>query len=545
MELIESRAAALKERDHLFREREELLPWGNFDRARIEALRAKGVYVTLCVTATAIFDARMKAGGFPEGVAVETIARNKANVWYALVSLAPLEGDEFEPVVLPAESLADAERGLQEAEKTIADCDAELASMHSLLGELQNIAAARREKLEFAAARDGMSEAGCLAYLTGYVPMTKLDELKKAALEKGWALLIEDPADDDINVPTYIEKPKFLDILDPLFSFIGITPGYRERDVNMFFFFFFPVFFAMIFGDAGYGAVFILIGVLCRILLRKKPAAKLPSSLLVFLGVYTLIWGWLNGSWFGLNSSLLPECMRGWDFFKDPQASSFARKFVAFNNMDPDALTEADWAGMSSKFTQYICFALAVLHLGFAHLVRFFLEIKESWRAFSNIGWALLIFANFLLAVNLIVFPGTFPAWGKYLYIVSVVLIVVTIQGEAALNLPFDLVGSFTDLLSYIRLFAVGLSGMYIAEKFNDMGLMVLDPMRGSSWFWLGIIFLILIAVFGHLMNFALGFLGVMVHAVRLNALEFSNHMGLQWAGLLFKPFSIKQTEKQ
>ncbi|MBR3505673.1 MAG: hypothetical protein IKO02_01330, partial [Lentisphaeria bacterium] len=197
------------------------------------------------------------------------------------------------------------------------------------------------------------------------------------------------------------------------------------------------------------------------------------------------------------------------------------------------------------------CFLLAMLHLMSAHIVRFFTGIRKDWRELSNIGWALMIFSNFLLAVGLIVFSGTFPSWGVYVYIVAAVLIVVTIRPAAALNLPFDMIGSFTDVLSYIRLFAVGLSGMYIAQKFNMMGMMVKDAFAAQAanaapawhdvYIIAGFVLLILVAVAGHILNLALGFLGVLVHAVRLNTLEFSNHMGLQWAGFKFKPFSAKQ----
>ena len=151
-----------------------------------------------------------------------------------------------------------------------------------------------------------------------------------------------------------------------------------------------------------------------------------------------------------------------------------------------------------------------------------------------------MIFANFLLAVGLIVFSGTFPSWGVYVYIAGAALIFITIRPAQMLNLPFDMIGSFTDVLSYIRLFAVGLSGMYIAQKFNMMGMMAKDAV-GDKCVICGFILLILVAVAGHVLNLALGFLGVLVHAVRLNTLEFSNHMGLQWAGFKFKPFSAKQ----
>ena len=166
------------------------------------------------------------------------------------------------------------------------------------------------------------------------------------------------------------------------------------------------------------------------------------------------------------------------------------------------------------------------------------LNLSEYLRIFPLLSTIFTLLQS--LAVGLIVFSGTFPSWGAYVYIAGAVLILVTIRPAQMLNLPFDMIGSFTDVLSYIRLFAVGLSGMYIAQKFNMMGMMVKDALADKCMI-LGFVLLILVAVAGHILNLALGFLGVLVHAVRLNTLEFSNHMGLQWAGFKFKPFSAKQ----
>ena len=96
---------------------------------------------------------------------------------------------------------------------------------------------------------------------------------------------------------------------------------------------------------------------------------------------------------------------------------------------------------------------------------------------------------------------------------------------------PFAIIGSFTDVLSYIRLFAVGMAGACIAQCFNGMGTNVI---RSNPWlFLLGVV----VIVFGHLLNLALAMMSVLVHAVRLNTLEFSNHAGLSWSGQKFTPF--------
>ncbi|MBR4253813.1 MAG: hypothetical protein IKQ16_01860 [Lentisphaeria bacterium] len=538
--LISGKAAAFKEQERLQHDLALLAPWGEFDRSAIANLQAKGVYVTLCATPRNVFDQRKKADEFPAYAAVSVIRMDKNMVHYALVSEAPLEEGAFDPAVLPEETLSEAQKALADCQAAIRDADTAIAAAKALLPRLDAKLAALRNQLEFASARDGMEQSGEIAYLHGYVPVTRIEKLKDAAMKNGWALQIDDPAEDDQNVPTYIEKARFLNVLDPLFDFVGISPGYRESDVNMFFFFFFPIFFGMILGDAGYGALMLVAGTVGLIALHAKKAARLPLVLLIFLASFTFVWGWLNGAWFGLPADVLPGWMRGWSMITDPAHSAAAHKFVKFYGIEDSQMTDSFWEGFPNKLTQWFCFLLAMLHLMSAHIVRFFTGIRKDWREFSNIGWALMIFANFLLAVGLIVFSGTFPSWGKYVYIAAAVIICATIRPAAALNLPFDMIGSFTDVLSYIRLFAVGLSGMYIAQKFNAMGLMVKDALADKCVI-AGFVLLILVAVAGHILNLALGFLGVLVHAVRLNTLEFSNHMGLQWSGFKFKPFSAKQ----
>ena len=225
-----------------------------------------------CTTPRNLFDQRKKDDAFPAEAALTVIQADKNMVHYALVSETPLdpESGSFDPVVLPEETLSEARQGLADCEARIVAGDAAIAAAKALLPRLEAKLAALRNSLEFASARDGMEQAGQIAYLQGYVPVTRIEKLKDAAVKNGWALQIDDPAEDDQNVPTYIEKPRFLNVLDPLFDFVGISPGYRESDVYVFFFFFFPVFFGMILGDAGYGALMLVVGTVCLVAFRRK-----------------------------------------------------------------------------------------------------------------------------------------------------------------------------------------------------------------------------------------------------------------------------------
>ena len=523
-EILDARNAAEKSLENLSKEYDRLQPWGNFSPAQIHELEKKGIFVVLC-TASPKFMPEI-----PEGVSATEIARSSAQVCLALISREPIDTKNLNTVQLPERSMKEIADEMEEHRAELRELDGKLEELTASLDAIRAYRTEVEDELTFLRNRDGMAEDRAVAYLNGYVPEDRVAELRKAASANGWALLITDPDPGDDQVPTCIRKPKWLDIMDPLFDFIGVTPGYRENDVNLFFLIFFPIFFGMLIGDAGYGVLFIATALICKYTVcRGKEGARLPLNLFLMLSCMSLIWGWLNGSWFGIPRASLPAFMRGIDFLADPANSPLACELAEKLKQNP--------AGLKDKFIQWLCFLLAALQLSAARLFKTIVDLRHSWRALGNLGWALLIWGNFFTAVNLIVFSGTFPTFAYYFYGIGVVLIIGTITLEAALNLPFALIGSFVDVLSYIRLFAVGLSGTYIAENFNKMGGMVLDALP-RNLFVIGLICLILVAVFGHILNIALGFLGVLVHAIRLNTLEFSNHMEMQWAGIRYKPFS-------
>jgi V/A-type H+-transporting ATPase subunit I len=102
-------------------------------------------------------------------------------------------------------------------------------------------------------------------------------------------------------------------------------------------------------------------------------------------------------------------------------------------------------------------------------------------------------------------------------------------------------VGSFADIISYIRLFAVGLAGSSIAQSFNEMAIPVDGFGAVGVSFVLRLFAAVLILVFGHALNIVMNALSVIVHGVRLNLLEYgANHLGMEWSGYAYKPFELK-----
>jgi V/A-type H+-transporting ATPase subunit I len=167
--------------------------------------------------------------------------------------------------------------------------------------------------------------------------------------------------------------------------------------------------------------------------------------------------------------------------------------------------------------------------------------------AFSQLGWLSILWGMYFL-VRLIVLEngdfGNLQSWvpGPYLLAAGLGLIIVFDEqkgsffkglGLGLAKLPLkllDSISSFSDIISYVRLFAVGLASLEVAKAFNAMA----DNMGFNMPAGLGAAFILF---FGHTLNIVMGVLSLMVHGVRLNMLEFSGHLGMEWAGIAYKPF--------
>lgn len=495
---------SLKKRlEELLRNRERLEPWGEFSRETIADLEGKGLFVYPCVCHGAEEVEKLNELGV-----VEIIREDKQSTHLALISREPIEATELPLAPMPSEkkSLGEVDGLIAETRKNIAENAKELDAAAANLRALTHKLALLEEEVEFVDNREGMGLEGDICYIRGYIPIDGVDKMEAAAKRHGWAVATSDPEADD-NVPTCVRVPKIFNISKPIFDFIGIAPGYKEWDVSTCFLFFFTIFYGMIVGDAGYGTLFLITGLILKWKFKRSPKARLAINLFIVLSLATIAWGAATCTWFGLPKDKFPEWMRG---------------------------VPALSGEKSNQYVQLICFSLAAIHLGFARVWK--AVIYRDKRAFGQIGWGMLVWANLFTATKLIVFPESkFPDFVYILYGVGILLILMFYVRwndiGSVFNLPFGLIGTFTDLLSYIRLFAVGLATFYIANSFNNMGLMLMDV---SPWLLPGTVIVIL---FGHILNIALAFMAVLVHGIRLNTLEFSNHMELEWQGHAYAPF--------
>ena len=480
------------------RQLDDLAVWGDFDRTQLEELRGRGVNILLCKGSESDFEEAKTR----ENVECVEISKAKGSVAFAVISLEELDAREFPAVKLaPGDDPRALKRELARLEELKETNRKKIRILLSKVGTMEKELEFRAEELEFSRAYDELTDHGRVVVLNGFVPDPDMPELKAAALANGWGVVFNDPEPGE-NVPVLVKPSKFSRLIRPLFDFLGIEPGYEEIDASPVILIFFTIFYAIIVGDAGYGLVFLAATIAGMVALRKKPAAKLPLRLFLILSIATVIWGVLSGSYFGVSYGGL-EC-----------------------------LTDAK---VKDRSVQTFCFLLAIAQLSAGRVWKAFHD-RDVRSIISNFGWMLVIWGNFFLTVQLLIDADRFSPVIMYALYGSGLLMVaftgVNWKDPADIfQFPFSVIGSFTDVLSYIRLFAVGMAGACIAQSFNNMGM---DVAKASPWF---IVFGVLVMIFGHILNLSLALMSVLVHAVRLNTLEFSNHIGLTWSGQKFTPF--------
>jgi V/A-type H+-transporting ATPase subunit I len=336
-------------------------------------------------------------------------------------------------------------------------------------------------------------------------------------------------------VPTKLKHNRLVSLLNPVTDFLEILPGYREADISGWFLLFFTIFFGMIFGDAGYGAI-VFLGGLIGVLKTAKKGVPPIFKLLVLLGFSNFLWGVLTCSWFGVDVQYVPAILQ--------QIS-----LPMISGVTASSGPEGD--GIVRQNMMIICFSLAVVQLSIGHIIA--LVRAKSLKVLGDIGSIGMLAGMYCVLLNLIASNEyrQIPFFGPAIYILAggfvLNFVFISYDGsigqsilESCKNIISMILGVanvFSDIMSYVRLWAVGLAGASISATVDSMA----GPMLGHFIFF---IFGVLLLVFGHGLNIVLNVLSVLVHGVRLNTLEFSGHVGLTWAGFAYKPFA-KRIKKE
>lgn len=366
----------------------------------------------------------------------------------------------------------------------------------------------RKESRIFVTVAENMHVSGAVAHISGFIPVTDEARLVEAVETEGWGISLRDPLPDE-RPPTLLEPPRIFRPIIALFKGLGFMPAYNEVDVSIAFYAFFTLFFAMLVGDAGYGILILIATVLARRKWPKAPSA--PFTLITVFAVATTIWGILSCSWFGIDQSLFPAWM---------------------------VLPTAAWLGDTGNIMQF-CFTIGAVHLSLARIWNAVL-LAPSTRMFSELGWTGVVWSMYCVTCSIVVPGFAFPGWVPYLLGISVLMIILFMHSRSEVKenivdypmLFLNVLSCMSDIISYVRLYAVSMASVQLASNFNSMAVGLELPLA------LKIPAMLLILLLGHGLNLMMGALSVLVHAVRLNTLEFSSAKGITWSGIPFSPFN-------
>ncbi|KIR02704.1 V-type ATP synthase subunit I [Lachnospiraceae bacterium TWA4] len=534
---------------HNLAEIERVIKWGDFKPEDMIYLEEKGIY---------LYPYEMPLEAYKELTdEVQTILVNTDKTTARFLVVSNEEISE-KPEALP-ESASIFERPkksisqMNEEVKTLqADqekINKEIDSYYKYTASINDAVKSLQKDIVFENYESGMEQAEIsddlkIAYLNGYIPTEDLDKLQAAAKKHGWGIVAEDPTIED-NVPTKLRNNKFVSLIYPLTDFLGTVPGYFEYDISGWFLGFMLIFFGMIFGDGGYGLL--IAGVAVALIIKAKTSGQEVQPLYLLVGLFglaTMLWGLVTCTWFGLPIESIPTWLQN-------------LSVPVLSNVNEAKIWQPFWVEGEIGLTtaqnlQIFCFTLALIQLTVAHL-KAGASCLKSLRLIGEIGNILQLWGMFYVVLTLVVNAEVFglgrvingiPVGTVSITLVAVGFVMSFIFGsyegsvkdsvldslKNIISILLGVVNVFSDIVSYIRLWAVGLAGAAISQTVNEMA----GGMLGNLAL---ILVVVILLVFGHGLNMILNLLSVIVHGVRLNTLEFSTHLGMAWSGHKYEPF--------
>ena len=517
MELEAARNAAEKE----MRSR---LPWGDFDKARLDSLDALGYTVRYYMV-----PAKKYSEDWAQLYPLEVICQDKANVWF--VTICP-KGEEYalpvDPVTAPEGSWKQSEDEIKELNARIINTKGALLKYKESIPVIESAYKKGLVDLDMYLAKASTESAAdnMLNVLEGFAPVEN-DELLCSSFDEMGVLYIKEDAKEEDNPPIKLKNNRFVKMFESLTGMYGM-PDYGEYDPTPVVSIFFLLFFAMCLGDAGYGLVLILVGLALNKGWLKISMFDGLGSLIATLGAATAVVGGALGTFFGMSIiNLVP----------DGTAVKSYYEFVGSNIPTPMGELPFQMLLALGIGVFHICLAMIIKAVGYTK--RF--GIKEN---IATWGWLILIVGGLivaLLGVGKLISAEAIKWAVIVIGVVSALAIYIfnTPGRNPLINVGAGLwdtynmaTGILGDVLSYIRLFALGLAGGMLGAAFNDLGTMVLGD-GGIGW-----VFFILILLIGHVLNLLMSCLGAFVHPLRLNFVEYFKNSGYEGKGKTYKPLT-------
>jgi V/A-type H+-transporting ATPase subunit I len=494
------------ERDALVQRRRDLEPWGEFTFPPLEEMGGQRLWFYAVPQ-------RLMPQLKTKGLHWQQVNQDHANCYLVVVSADEPRDMPVGRVRSGSRSSTELRRRLEEVEQLIEDAQAERSS----LTRWCMLFVRRLDLLEDRAAREQvarqMLETEPLFGLEAWVLADKLAAVEACVKKHGLAREIREPTAEE-NPPTLLQNSRVMAPGEGLVQFY-MTPGYWTWDPSPVVLVSFAVFFALIMSDAGYAAV---LGVLLAFLWKRLSGSEAGRQFRTLLGLLTatsLVYGVMVGSYFGVA----------------PAKGSLLSRLVLLDVND-------------AKTMMGLSVVIGVTHLVLANLLNA-QRFGRRPEALAPLGWAMLILGGFLVAVAGALESAAVRSVGLVLVVIgSLLILVFSGVGKKPLAravsglLAFTKVTSaFGDVLSYLRLFALGLAGASLAVAFNDIA----GKMRASLPA-LGLLLALLVLLIGHGLNLLLGLSSAVIHGLRLNLMEFFN-WALPDEGTPFRTFAKKEQQ--
>jgi V/A-type H+-transporting ATPase subunit I len=515
IEKIQADAATLMQQLQISKkERDALIPWGNFDPENISRLERAGYFIHFFVVSNRDYNPEWE--DLYNAIVIET--KNSKTYFITITKEQDIPQKlNLEAVKMPEVSLEqlngmidDLNAKLQENEEKLRRLTADLPSLEAAIAEIDSEIRFTRVQVSADHVADNK-----IMLLQGWVPEANEQDIRHYLEFQEVYYIIEDPQPED-DVPIQFANNKFVKLFEPITE-MYMLPKYNELDLTPFFAPFYMIFFGLSLGDIGYGLFLFLAATIVKVVKKKSLGMTLKNvlSLVQVLGASTVVCGLLTGGFFGFNiyEVNIP-------FFQN------MKNHVYFDNNQMFELS----------------LILGVVQIMFGMFLKIINRTKQFGfkHALATVGWFIFLL-SFIVAY---LFPVALPMLGTVHQIIllgSAILFLFFNSPGKNLFLNFGLglydiynmaTGLLGDVLSYVRLFALGLSGGILASVFNSLatGMSPKDSIIGP-------LVTIVIFVIGHAINIFMDTLGAVVHPMRLTFVEFYKNAEFTGGGKKYNPF--------
>lgn len=515
IELIQNATASLNQQLQVsIKERELLRPWGNFDPENIERLRKAGYMLDFFIVPDNQYNPEWETTH--DAVVVK---RETSRTYFVTLTRNEKVADELnlESVKIPGISLTQLDGLIASLREKIQVQDQKLKALAAELPSLKAAIKDIEQRMNYTRVRQsGTSLADDkLMLLQGWAPADNQREISDYLESKAVYFDVADPTPDD-EVPIKFKNNKFARLFEPIAE-LYMLPKYNEIDLTPYFAPFYMVFFGLSLGDVGYGLFLFTAATLAKILQKSKLSTSMKAilSLVQVLGASTMVTGLLTGGFFG---------------------------FALYDLDWPIVQALKEKAFFDNNRMFMLSLVLGVVQVLFGMCMKVFNRIKQQGFKYSlsTVGWIVLL-VSFIVAALL---PNALPMFGTVHLIVLIpaALLIYFYNSpdkNPFLNLGIGLwdtynmaTGLLGDVLSYVRLFALGLSGGILASVFNSLA----AGMSPDNAIAKPIVY-VLIFLIGHAINIFMNTLGAIVHPVRLTFVEFYKNSEFEGGGKKYSPF--------